>query len=108
MTAKPVLLREHARRDMKVAVSYYLREAGPRVARDFAEAVEIAYRRLETSPRIGSPRYEHALNLPGLRTLSLGRFPYLVFYVEHPEQVEIWRILHGQSDVGAQFDEPTG
>jgi toxin ParE1/3/4 len=34
-----------------------------------------------------------------LRTWRLGRFPWLVFYVEAEERVEVWRVLHGARDI---------
>ena len=37
-------------------------------------------------PGTGSNRYAHELNLPGLKSWPLTRYPYLVFYVEHPDQ----------------------
>jgi toxin ParE1/3/4 len=105
MTAKPVVLRQSARDDLRDAVAYYALEAGPRVAKRFVEAYEASYRRLEITPGMGSPRYEHQLGLSGLRNLQLDRFPYLIFYVEYADQVEIWRILHAQSDVAAWIEE---
>jgi toxin ParE1/3/4 len=33
----------------------------------------------------------------------------MVFYVERPERIEIWRVLHGRGDVAAwlhETDEP--
>ena len=106
MTAKPVVLRQSARDDLRDAVVYYALEAGPRVAERFIEAYEAAYRRLEFTPGIGSPRYEHEFGLPGLRSLQLDRFPYLIFYVEYVDQLEIWRIPHAQRHIPASLGEP--
>jgi toxin ParE1/3/4 len=47
------------------------------------------------------------LNLPGLRHWSLGRYPYLVFYVEQPGYIEVWRVLHERRDIPAQMQEGT-
>ena len=47
----------------------------------------------------GSPCYAHALNLPGLRFWQLTRYPHLVFYVERPEHIDVWRVLHGTWDI---------
>ncbi|MBU6440076.1 MAG: type II toxin-antitoxin system RelE/ParE family toxin [Betaproteobacteria bacterium] len=54
------------------------------------------------------PRYAHELNLPGLRSWSLTRYPYLVFYVEQPDHVDVWRVLHGQRDISAWLHETGG
>jgi hypothetical protein len=29
------------------------------------------------------------------------RYPYLVFYVERSDHIDIWRVLHGQRDIPA-------
>lgn len=59
-------------------------------------------------PATGSPRYAHELNLPGLRCWSLARYPYLVFYVEHPDHIDVWRLLHGQRDIPAWMQAQEG
>jgi toxin ParE1/3/4 len=46
------------------------------------------------------------LNLSGLRSWPLTRYPYLVFYVEHPDHVDVWRVLQGQRDITAWMQEP--
>ena len=50
-------------------------------------------------PAIGSPRYAHELNLPGLRCLTLTRYPHIVFYVERDDYIDVWRVLHGMRDI---------
>jgi toxin ParE1/3/4 len=56
--------------------------------------------------RTDPPRYAHELNLSGLRSWPLTRYPYLVFYVEHPDHVDVWRVLQGQRDITAWMQEP--
>ena len=56
----------------------------------------------------GSNRYAHELNLPGLKSLPLTRYPYLVFYVERPDHIDFWRVLHGQRDIPAWMREAAG
>ena len=41
----------------------------------------------------------HELNLPGLRFWPLTRYPHLVFYVERPDHIDVWRVLHGTRDI---------
>lgn len=41
------------------------------------------------------------LDLPGLRYWPLAKLPYLVFYVEHTDHVDVWRVLHGERDIPA-------
>jgi toxin ParE1/3/4 len=57
-------------------------------------------------PATGSLRYAHELDLPELRFWPLKRFPYLVFYVDHANHVDVWRILHGERDIPAWLNEP--
>lgn len=26
-------------------------------------------------------------------------YPYLVFYIKHPDHIDVWRVLHGQRDI---------
>lgn len=54
----------------------------------------------------GLPRYAHELNLPGLRFWPLAHYPHLVFYLERPQHIDVWRVLHGQRDIPAWMQEP--
>lgn len=105
MTHKPVLPRELASWDVEEAVDYYLREAGEQVALGFIEALEQAYLQIASQPTIGSPRYAHELNLPGLRSWPLQRYPYLIFYVDLPTYIDVWRVLQSQRDIPAWLDD---
>jgi toxin ParE1/3/4 len=105
MTGKAVVPRERAHRDVEMAVDYYRREAGPDVALGFVDALEALYRLIADHPRIGSPRYAHELDLPGLRCRSLDRFPYLVFYVERAGHIDILRVLDARRDIPAWLHE---
>ena len=106
MKRKPIVPREQANRDVDAAVAYYLGEATAAVALGFIDAVERAYTRISRHPAAGSPRYAHELNLPGLRVWPLTRYPHLVFYVERPDHVDVWRVLHGQRDIPAWMQPP--
>lgn len=101
MTAKPVIPRAAAERDVEDALAYYLNQGARQAALGFIDALERAYGRIGANPASGSPRYAHELNLPGLRSCPLGRYPYVVFYVERDDHVDVWRVLHGQSDIPA-------
>ncbi len=99
MSAKPIRLSTAASRDADAAVAYYLAQGGPSVALRFVAALEQALGKVAHNPAAGSPRYMHELDLPGLRVWRLRRFPHLVFYVEGQEEIDVWRILHGQRDI---------
>ena len=106
MTAKPVVPRELANRDIDDAITFYLSEGAEQAALGFIDALEQAYAHIGRHPAAGSPRYAHELNLPGLRFWPLTGYPYLVFYIERPQHIDVWRMLHGQRDIPAWMQEP--
>ncbi len=108
MTAKPIVLRAQARLDMEQAIDWYRGEAGEEVAVGFVDAAYRAWRAIADNPAISSPRYAHELNLPGLRSRTLRRYPYLVFYIEHENHIDVWRVLHAQRDIPASLQEREG
>ncbi len=108
MKTKPVIPREAAHRDVDEAVEYYLAEGSEQAALGFIDALEQAYGHIGRHPATGSPRYAHELDLPGLRVWPLKRYPYLVFYVEREDHIDVWRVLHGQRDIPAWMHEPVG
>ena len=101
MTAKPVIPRARAHADVNLAVEYYADEAGADVAVGFIDALEQAYTCIGEISAAGSTRWAHELNLPGLRTIGLKGFPWLVFYLEFETHVDVWRVLHAKRDMPA-------
>ncbi|MDC6166828.1 type II toxin-antitoxin system RelE/ParE family toxin [Paucibacter sp. XJ19-41] len=108
MTAKPIIARAAAERDVDEALSHYLNEGAESAALGFVDALEQAYRHIAHYPATGSPRYAHELNLPGLRSWPLTRYPYLVFYLERADYIDVWRVLHGKRDVPAWMQPADG
>ena len=106
MNGKPVVLRERAQRDVDEAVAYYLSESGATSTLAFIDALEACLHRIGEHPAAGSSHYAHELDLPGLRFRTVGKFPYLVFYVEQEAVVDVWRVLHGARDIAAWMREP--
>ena len=105
MSGKRVVLRDLAGNDIEQAIEHYLTEAGTSVALAFIDALEASLRQIGEQPGSGSPRHAHELDIPGLRSLSTGRFPYLVFYVEKESEIDVWRVLHGARDIPAWMRE---
>jgi toxin ParE1/3/4 len=103
--AKAVVPRTLALLDVEDAIDHYLGEGAVKAALDFVSALEMAYRHMALQPATGSARYAHELNLPGLRFWPLTRFPYLVFYFEREDHVDVWRVLHGKRDIPAWMRE---
>jgi toxin ParE1/3/4 len=103
---KPVIPRERAVRDVEEILDYYLDEDAEQAAMGFIDALERAYVHIGEHPSTGSSRYAFELDLPGLRSWPLARYPYLIFYVEREEHVDVWRVLHGKRDVPRRMQEP--
>ncbi|MDR6956804.1 toxin ParE1/3/4 [Pseudomonas brassicacearum] len=99
MKEKPVIARALANQDVEDVISYYPGEHAEQAALSFIDALENAYTHISRHPASGMSRYAHELNLPGLFCWPLKRYPYLVFYVERDEHVDVWRVLHGTRDI---------
>ena len=106
MHVKPVIPRGRALADVDDAIDHYRREAGEATALSFVGALEKAFDHLSRHPASGSLRYAHELELPELHFWSLKRFPFLIFYLDRPDHVDVWRILHGERDIPSWLHEP--
>ncbi len=94
MTSKRVFLRSAARADVEAATDWYIVEAGDDVALRFVDSLDNVLAIVGQHPALGSPRYAHVLRFPGLRSRRVRGFPYLVFYVEADERIEVLRLVH--------------
>ena len=99
MKSKAIRLRAVAHASVEVAFEHYLPEAGVDVASGFMDALEFAYGHIAKHPGTGSRRYAVQLGIPALRSWMLNRFPYLVFYIEGPEFIDVVNVLHGAMDI---------
>jgi toxin ParE1/3/4 len=98
---KRPVFRRQASQDVDEAVDYYLHEAGIDVALGFVDSLKTAYLHLSRHPQTGSSRYAHELDLPGLRMWPLRSYPLLIFYLEQPDHLDIWLVLHSQRQLPA-------
>lgn len=103
--AKPVRLRHAAVADVDAAVDHYLAEARADVAHRFVTTVERATISIGKTPRRGSLRFAYDLEIPDLRCWPLTRYPYLIFYVEHADHVDVLRLLHTRRDIPATLTD---
>jgi len=103
---KRIIPRELARNDAEAAVDYYASEAGPEVAHGFIDALQTAYDLIANHPESGSLRYSYELGLPDLRNVYLKRYPYLVFYREQADYIDVWRVLHAKRDIPQWMQGP--
>ena len=63
--------------------------------------------RIERYPAAGALRYAELLNVEGLRCSAIERFPYLVFYFERADFLNILRVLHQHRDIPGVLVEQT-
>lgn len=96
---KKVVPRELANEDVEEAIEHFLTKANAKVALGFVDELGKAYHHIARHPLSGSPRYAHQLGLANLRFWRLRRYPYLIFYVEREEHVDVWRVLHEHRDI---------
>jgi toxin ParE1/3/4 len=101
MKVKPVAVRAAAAQGIDEAIDYYLTQGGAALASRFVLALQEAYRHIRRFPATGALRYAAELNIPGLRFWPLKRFPYLVFYVEREDSLDVLLVLHGKRDIPA-------
>lgn len=101
MKEKRVVLSIQARKDVEAAIDYYVDDDAEQAAWGLIDALEKAYVHISRQPGTGSSRYAHEVNLPGLRSWPLTRYPHLIFYVEHAEHIDVWRLLHGARDIAS-------
>lgn len=72
----------------------------------FIDALQDAYQHLSMFPKTGSQRYAHELSLPRLRSWKLKRYPYIVFYVEQDNHIDVWRVINAKRDIENWLSDP--
>jgi toxin ParE1/3/4 len=105
VSTKPVVPRERANGDVDDAVAYYVKEHAEQAVLSFVDALEDAYALLSRHPGIGGARYAYELDIPGLRSWPVRRFPYLTFYIERDDHIDVLRVLHGRREIPASLQE---
>jgi toxin ParE1/3/4 len=103
MKPKPVVPRELANRDIQAAIDHYLGEAAEDAALGFVTALEAAFSHISAHPSSGATRYAHELELEGVRSWPLRGYPFLLFYIERADHIDLWRVLHGHRDLPEQI-----
>lgn len=105
MQSRPLTIRALADADIQQAVARYAQEAGPEVAQRFVDALQRGFIAIARAPEAGSPRWAHDLNLPGLRSIKVKGFPWLVFYMPLEDRVDVWRVIDALCDIPAWMAE---
>ncbi|MER8367947.1 type II toxin-antitoxin system RelE/ParE family toxin [Mesorhizobium sp. M1348] len=71
------------------AIFNYLEERAPQGALSVVSRIQAGISRLAEFPESG-----HATDIPGVRVLFIGRYPYKVFYRARSDAIEILHIRH--------------
>ena len=103
MNGKPVIRRAVADNDIDDAIRYYDNHS-IQTAFGFIDELQRSYQRISAQPPIGSPRHGYELALPGLLSRKLDKYPYIVFYYDHNDHIDVWRILHEKRDIPSNLD----
>ncbi len=101
---KPVVRRAKADEDIRSAIGFYRKKA-PSYAEPLIDAFKEAFRHVSQHPGTGSLRYAHECDLPGLRVWKCSQFPYLVFYIERSDSIDLWRVLHESRDIPSSLQD---
>lgn len=104
ISKKPVIQRKQAEQDIDNAVNYY-QEISPKLANSLIDDLERAFKHISTYPATGATRYAYELNLPSLRSWILKRFPYMIFYIEKSDHIDVWRVVHSQGNIPSWLQE---
>ena len=88
-----------AKLQVKDVARYYVKEASPAVAGRFRDEFRDACRFLAENPGAGSLRFAYLLPDAEIRTWSLHRFPFRLFYVEDGDVLRIVAVDHERRNV---------
>ncbi|QDT63689.1 type II toxin-antitoxin system RelE/ParE family toxin [Calycomorphotria hydatis] len=86
-----------AARDL-VDICDYLAEQDLSIADHFLDRLENLLDALKHQPAIGTPCEEL---IAGLRSMTIRRYPYVLYYLQHDDEITIIRILHAARDVSS-------
>lgn len=103
MRDKPVIRRGLADEDVDAVIRYYQNRSA-QATLGFIDALEQSYKLISAEPGIGSPRHGYELALPGLLSQKMDKYPYIIFYYERVDHIDVWRVLHEKRDIPAHLD----
>jgi toxin ParE1/3/4 len=84
--------------DLKSSAAYYALSSIT-TAKRFARAIQDAIDLVSQYPEIGSINYAAPASQQGLRSMVVKRFPYLIFYLDRPEDIFVVRVMHMSNDL---------
>ena len=99
MGPRSIVPHRHAIDDALDAVDYYRENAGTPIAESFSLAVDEALEQVGQHPNIGSPRTAIELDIEGIKSWSLKRFPHQIYDKVFIDHIELCRVLHPKRDI---------
>lgn len=99
MKNKHIILRQSAYNNIQKILDYYKKESAVCSGMEFLKNLKDAYGHIRQFPATGSLRYAYTLRVPNLRCWSIKNFPYLIFYIEENDHIDVWTILHNHQDI---------
>ena len=99
MSPRSIVPHRHAIDDALDAVDYYRENAGTPIAESFSLAVDEALEQVGQHPNIGSPRTAIELDIEGIKSWSLKRFPHQIYYRVLDDRIELCRVLHPKREI---------
>lgn len=105
MIGKSIYLSEVALKDLQRALLNYELNNAEQAVDGCLDALAKAYQHISSFPKTGSTRTGNEINLPGLRSWPLTKYPFLLFYVEENDQIDCWRLIHEKRDVSTFLSE---
>ena len=93
-----VNVRSAAKADLAETLAYYA-STSPSLADAFLDQFDSALTLLRENPRIGSRRFAHFYPHIDLRTWSLDRFPFRIFYILKGDTLHVLRVDHERRNV---------
>jgi len=93
-----VVIQPDASAEIEAAVDYYAWKVSEALAEQFVTEFQAACAILARRPGMGSLRFAHLLEGRQLRTWSLRRFPYRLFYVVEADMLNIVGVEHQRRD----------
>lgn len=103
---KPVIQRALAQADIVRAFDHYLAEASVDIASALVLEIDASLLAIARFPGAGSPRYASPLSIDNLRFVMVERFPYLIFYIDREDCIEVIRVLHQHRDMPSVLSLP--
>jgi toxin ParE1/3/4 len=101
---KRLVVQRRAMRDLAEAQAYYRKEA-PHAVGNFALAVDAELLHVRRNPSTGAPRYGLQIGFAGLRSWTVKKFPYVIFYIQQTDCIVVIRVLHQSADIPAHLGQ---